>query len=447
MTEEHSLTERARDVLFNAQYYSSPDKPRPVEPEHMLLALLGVDPDLFQVLLATQTDEVITALRDDLKAFDPPNRKSWLSSTGPPPPSSAANQVIRLAADESKRLGHTHIGTEHLLLGLIRSRVSELTDESAPSRVSEILRERGFSIELVTAQVRAGSLTPQSGHANRSEVLRALPVSARRPASKSFLGLMRKAFHRFRGLFMILAMTGWASPAQLIELSKTSHEGPIERSRRARSVTYLALGDSTGLGLGAQNGYGYVEQLMTRIQSKHPGSRVVKLCRLGETTTGLRQKVTEGLSVKPTFVTLSIGINDLLQRVSDEQFAANYEEIVKSLRRLAVPIVITNLPDISFAPRLPNSMREEMHVKVLLFNKRIEVIAKRYALLFVDLYEASGKGIATHQEFFSSDGFHPSDAGYKFWAQTMWPKVEMAVNRFSRVARPSQFRGGHLVVE
>jgi hypothetical protein len=251
MTEEHSLTERVRDVLFHAQYYSSPYRPCPIEPEHILLALLGVDPDLFQVLSATETDEVITALRDDLKAFDPPNRKSWLSSTGPPPLSSAANQVIRLAADESKRLGHTHIGTEHLLLGLTKSRVSELTNESAASRVSEILRERGFSIELVKAQVKAGSLTPQSGHANRSEVLRALPVSARRPASKSFFVLMRKAFHRFRGLFMILVMTSWASPAQLIELSKTSHKAPIESSRRAKPLTYLALGDSTGLGAGS----------------------------------------------------------------------------------------------------------------------------------------------------------------------------------------------------
>ncbi len=175
---------------------------------------------------------------------------------------------------------------------------------------------------------------------------------------------------------------------------------------------------------------------MTRIRTEHPGSRLIKLCRLGETTTSLRQRLSERFSLKPTFVTLSIGINDLLQRVSDEEFGANYEAIVNRLRRLAVPIVITNLPDISFAPRLPNAMREEMHVKTLLFNKRIEVIAKRYALLFVDLYEANGKAIATHPEFFSSDGFHPSDAGYKFWAQTMWPTVEMAVNRFSRGATP-----------
>jgi lysophospholipase L1-like esterase len=203
---------------------------------------------------------------------------------------------------------------------------------------------------------------------------------------------------------------------------------------RAEPVTYLALGDSTGLGLGAKNGYGYVEQLMTRIQKEHPGSRLLKVCRLGETTIGLRQRVTEGFTVKPTVVTLSIGVNDLLQRVTDEQFAANYEGIVNSLKQLAVPIVVTNLPDVSFAPKLPNSMREEIHFKVLLFNRRIEMIARQNALLFVDLYQASRKVIATHPEFFSSDGFHPSDAGYELWTRTMWSAVKMAVNRTSRVA-------------
>lgn len=431
MAEELRLTERARDVIFNGQYYSSPYGPSPVKPEHILLALLVVDPDLFQVLSDTETDEVITALRDDLKAFDPSDRKSWLGEI--PPLSSAANQVIRLATDESKSLGHAHIGTEHLLLGLIKSQVSEQTGESAPSPVSEILRARGFTVESVTAQVQTGSLTPQAGLGNRTSILRGLPGSSHRPPRKPF-GFMSRAFHRLRGLFVLLLILGWASPAQFMELSKTSYRAPIERSRRARPVTYLALGDSTGLGLGAKNGYGYLEQLMTRIQSEHPGSRLVKLCRLGETTTGLRQRVSEGFPVKPTFVTLSVGINDLLQRISEEEFAANYEEIIKSLRRLAVPIVVTNLPDIATAPSLPNSMREEIRVKVLLFNRLIGTLAKRYSLLFVDLYAASVKVITTHTKFFSSDGFHPSDAGYEFWTRIMWPTVKLAINKSTRVA-------------
>jgi len=243
-----------------------------------------------------------------------------------------------------------------------------------------------------------------------------------------------RAFHRVRALFAILLILGWATPAQFIVLSRIGQRTLMESSTRGDPLTYLALGDSTGLGLGAQNGYGYVEQLMTRIKTEHPGSRLMKLCRLGETTSSLRQRLAEGFSAKPTLVTLSIGMNDVLQRTNEPEFGANYEAIVEELKRLAVPIVITNLPDISFAPRLPNSMREEMHVKVLHFNKQIEAIAKRYHLFFVNLGAASASVLAKHQEFFAIDGFHPSDAGYRFWTRTMWPVVKRAIKESLRVA-------------
>lgn len=285
----------------------------------------------------------------------------------------------------------------------------------------------GFNVEFLPTQRQTGSLAPKSAApSNRSSPLRTLQVSFRGPPPKAFR-FIRRAFHRLRGLFVILLILGWAMPAQFIALSKTSQRALVKSSGRAKPVTYLALGDSTCLGLGAQSGYGYVEQLMTRIKTEHPRSRLLKLCRLGETTTTLSQRLTESFSDKPTLVTLSIGMNDLLQRTSEQEFAANYEAIVIRLRRLAVPIVITNLPDISFAPRLPNSKREEIHVKVLLFNIQIEAIARRYGLFFVDLYEASAKALTKHQEFFASDGFHPSNAGYEFWTRTMWPPVKNAI--------------------
>lgn len=99
MIEEHNLTERARDVLFYAKHYSSPDKPRPVKTEDILLLLL-VDPKLFEGLLTTESNEVMTGLRDDLKAFDRPVHKSW-HVTEPPPLFSAARQVNTLATRES----------------------------------------------------------------------------------------------------------------------------------------------------------------------------------------------------------------------------------------------------------------------------------------------------------------------------------------------------------
>ena len=49
-------------------------------------------------------------------------------------------------------------------------------------------------------------------------------------------------------------------------------------------VVYVALGDSTGVGVGARRGGGYVARLFERIERVRPGSRVVNLCVSGART-------------------------------------------------------------------------------------------------------------------------------------------------------------------
>src|SRR2546426_7643975 len=55
-----------------------------------------------------------------------------------------AKKVLELALDEARRLGHNYIGTEHLLLGLIRE------GEGVAARVLEAM---GADLERVRAQV------------------------------------------------------------------------------------------------------------------------------------------------------------------------------------------------------------------------------------------------------------------------------------------------------
>jgi lysophospholipase L1-like esterase len=49
-------------------------------------------------------------------------------------------------------------------------------------------------------------------------------------------------------------------------------------------IVYVALGDSTGAGVGARDG-GYVLRLFKRIEEQRPGSKLVNLCVSGATTT------------------------------------------------------------------------------------------------------------------------------------------------------------------
>lgn len=179
-TESERFTERANGVLLAAWYYSSPRRPSPVEPEHILLALLLDDLELFRLLSPTGKDQ-IEDIRSDLKAFNPRRRKSWRGQK--PPLSSPSTEVIALAETWRRRLGCDSIGAEHLLLALIESTTSGSSGEKLPSRVSEILTSRGFSVERVEAKVRAGILIQRATHSKCELVIGGVGTPSHDPGS------------------------------------------------------------------------------------------------------------------------------------------------------------------------------------------------------------------------------------------------------------------------
>jgi lysophospholipase L1-like esterase len=142
----------------------------------------------------------------------------------------------------------------------------------------------------------------------------------------------------------------------------------------------------------------------------------------------LREQVGPATRTRPTLITLGIGINDIGHGIAVERFAANYEEIIKRLKtETSASIVITNIPDISFAPVIPPNEHEPLRRRINAFNEKIRVIAERHKLHMVDAYAETHKVLESHPEFFSEDGFHPSDTGYEKWAEVMWPTVKAAI--------------------
>lgn len=206
------------------------------------------------------------------------------------------------------------------------------------------------------------------------------------------------------------------------------NESKMKSSESGTPVIYAALGDSTGVGVGARNG-GYVARLFKRIADARRGSKLTNVCVSGATTADvLRVQIEPALRARPTLITLGIGINDVGRGVDVGTFARNYETIIKRLKVADAPIVITNIPDVSLAPAIPQNERSAIAQRVTLFNERIGEIASRYGLQLVDAYTETQEAIRSRPDFFSDDGFHPSDAGYEFWAERMWPTLKRAMD-------------------
>ena len=235
----------------------------------------------------------------------------------------------------------------------------------------------------------------------------------------------------FMAALCLAALLGVVVYVKLITLPgsrENSDSGMIE-GKDASPVIYAALGDSTGVGVGARDGEGgYPARLLARIKEVRPGSRLTNHCVSGATTTDvLRSQIEPALGSRPTLITLGIGINDVGRQMDVETFARNYETIITRLKAANAPIVVTNIPDVSLAPVIPVNLRAEYSRRIVSFNERINDIASRHNLLVVDAHRATQETIPSRPEFFSDDGFHPSEAGYKYWAEAMWPTVKKAL--------------------
>jgi acyl-CoA thioesterase I len=194
-------------------------------------------------------------------------------------------------------------------------------------------------------------------------------------------------------------------------------------------VNYVALGDSTGIGVGARDG-GYVARLFRRLLKERPGSKLTNHCVSGATTADVIQfQLGPASQSNASLITLGIGINDVGHGVAVEEFAENYGKILSFLRaQLDARIVVINIPDTSLAPSLPAMLRPEIHKAVVYFNQRIDEIASLHGVIVYDVYTPTHELLPANPRYVSADGFHPSDAGYEMWAERMWPSIAAVLN-------------------
>lgn len=134
------FTQRARRALSLAHQEAERARNNNIGTEHLLLGLMdeegGVAGRVLRELGMTsdRIREVIRRLTNSSTSFDP-SRVELASDT---------QQVLEYAVDEVRRLGHHYIGTEHILLGLVR------VDDTA----MEVLRRLGVTAEQIRRQTR-----------------------------------------------------------------------------------------------------------------------------------------------------------------------------------------------------------------------------------------------------------------------------------------------------
>ncbi|MCI0352567.1 MAG: hypothetical protein L0Z53_24370 [Acidobacteriales bacterium] len=135
-------TEKARRVIFFARYEASKYGSIEIRTEHLLLALIREDISIFKAILSDVAK--IKAIQEELRAQEAIKSDEPLGTGVDLPLSNPSKRVLAYAAEEAERLSDRHIGTEHLILGLLR--------ESSPA--VQVLNANGIDLARMREKFR-----------------------------------------------------------------------------------------------------------------------------------------------------------------------------------------------------------------------------------------------------------------------------------------------------
>ncbi|PHX97891.1 MAG: NDP-hexose 4-ketoreductase [Gemmatimonadetes bacterium] len=178
----YNFTERVRKVLAMAREEAARLHHEYVGTEHILLGLIregeGVAAAVLQNL-NVDLDEIQQKIEEMVK------KGKAAQATGPDLPyTSRAKKVLELAMGEARELNHSYVGTEHLLLGLLREEKGIAAQVLADAGV-HLDTARAETLRLLGTEMPQGGGSSATGQAGGSAAVPQAPTKAGEKKSKT----------------------------------------------------------------------------------------------------------------------------------------------------------------------------------------------------------------------------------------------------------------------
>jgi lysophospholipase L1-like esterase len=183
----------------------------------------------------------------------------------------------------------------------------------------------------------------------------------------------------------------------------------------ARELTIVALGDSTTAGTPAfrsplevpPEGDGDPQSQYTYwMTKKHPEWTVYNHGIAGQRTDGLRDRLDAALALRPQYLIVLGGINDIVQGVDPAMTTRNLGGMYREIKRRGIIPIAASLLPFDQATARQNAEIERL-------NNWIKDAAEKLHIPFVDLHPIVADPNNPNVLNGSTDGLHPDVGGYR----------------------------------
>ena len=195
----------------------------------------------------------------------------------------------------------------------------------------------------------------------------------------------------------------------------------------------MALGDSYTIGTSVEPAERFPDQLVAALGPDERTLRLVANLGInGYTSADLIGQELPALDrLRPEFVTVLIGVNDVVQGVPIDRYEANAVTILEALldRLPADRIVTIAVPDYTVTPSGADyGDPRQQHDGILAVNDVMKRLSAERGIHYVDTFDLSLRA-ADDRSLVAADGLHPSGKQYGLWVERLKPIVEDLLGR------------------
>ena len=198
-------------------------------------------------------------------------------------------------------------------------------------------------------------------------------------------------------------------------------------------IRYVALGDSYTICTGVRPVDRWPDRLAATLGPDEPSLELVANLAVNGYTTDdvIRYELPALDRLRPEFVSLLIGVNDVVRGWPLASIDGNIDSILDDLvRRVGAGRIMTvAVPDYTVTPAGADyGDPRRRHEAIVAVNDAMAGASAERGIAFVDIVDLSLRA-ADRRDLIADDGLHPSDAQYALWIERIAPVVAGLIGR------------------